>query len=284
MKKLFFFVPLLLFSVSSITAQRDEFLPRPSPNASVSQSIGYTTITINYCRPGVKGRKILGEIVPYNKIWRTGANESTTIQFTTDVTVEGNKVPAGIYSLFTIPTENEWTVILNKAYKNWGLSYDEKEDHLRFKVQPSKGNFTERLQYSFAEITDNSAYVLINWENFQISFKMEIDLGNQFYKAVNEKIAIKPDDWSIYADAAQYAANNELLLTEALRWIDQAISINKVYTAYYIKAKVLLKMNKTTEALKSLETCRNLGRTDKNWDTFVSQVDFLEKQIKSKMD
>ena len=282
MKKIFFIVSFLLFVVIGVKAQSDEFLPRLSPSASVSQTIGYTTIAINYCRPGVKGRKILGEVVPYNKIWRTGANESTTIQFTTDVTVEGNKVPVGIYSLFTIPTENEWTIILNKAYKNWGLSYDEKEDFLRFKVKPSKGNFTERLQYSFAEITDNSVHLLINWENFQISFKIEIDLASQFYKAVKEKIAIKPDDWSIYANAAQYAADNELLLTDALRWIDQAISINKVYTAYYIKAKVLLKMNKNNEALKSLEMCRNLGRTDKNWDTFVSQVDFLEKQIKSK--
>ncbi|MCX6169562.1 MAG: DUF2911 domain-containing protein [Ignavibacteriales bacterium] len=283
MNKLLFFISLIFFGVSSINAQSDEFLPRPSPNASVSQTIGYTTIAIKYCRPGVKGRKILGEVVPYNKVWRTGANESTTIQFTTNVMVDGNKVPAGIYSLFTIPTENEWTVILNKAYKNWGLDYDEKEDYLRFKVKSSKGNFTERLEYSFAEITDNSTNVLINWENFQIAFKIEIHLANQFYKAVTEKIALNPEDWSIYADAAQYAADNELLLTDALRWIDQAISINKVYTVYYIKAKVLLKMNKTTDALKSLETCRNLGRTDKNWDTFISRVDFLEKQIKSKM-
>jgi hypothetical protein len=283
MKKSFFFVSLLLLSVSAIMAQRDEFLPRVSPNASVSQTIGYTTITINYCRPGVKGRKILGEVVPYNKIWRTGANESTTIQFTTDVMIHGNKVPAGIYSLWTLPTENEWTIILNKDYKAWGLDYNEKEDFLRFNVKPEQGNQTERLQFSFGDITDNSTSVFINWDNFQIAFEIKIDLGGQVYKAVKEKISVNPTKWSIYADAAQYAADNDLLLKEALEWIDQAIYINKVYTAYYIKAKVLLKMNKTTEALKSLENCRNLGRTDKNWDTFVSQVDFLEKQIKSKM-
>lgn len=283
MKKLFLFIPLIFFSASSILAQRDEFLPRLSPSASVSQTIGYTNITIDYCRPGVKGRKILGDVVPYNKVWRTGANESTTIHFTTDVTIAGNKVPAGIYSLFTIPTEDEWTVILNKAYKNWGTQYDIKEDFLRFNVKPSEGNFTERLRYSFAELTDNSVSVLINWDNFQIEFKIETDLAEQVYKKVKETIATKPDDWSIYADAAQYAADNDLLLTEALGWIDKAIFINKVYTAYYIKAKVLIKLNKTTEALQTLETCRNLGRTDKNWDTFVSRVDFLESQIKSKM-
>lgn len=283
MKKLFLVIPLIFFSASSILAQRDEFLPRLSPSASVSQTIGYTNITIDYCRPGVKRRKILGDVVPYNKVWRTGANESTTIHFTTDVTIAGNKVPAGIYSLFTIPTEDEWTVILNKAYKNWGTQYDIKEDFLRFIVKPSKGNFTERLQYSFAELTDNSVSVLINWDNFQIEFKIETDLAEQVYKKVKETIATKPDDWSIYADAAQYAADNDLLLTEAWGWIDKAIFINKVYTAYYIKAKVLIKLNKTTEALQTLETCRNLGRTDKNWDTFVSRVDFLESQIKSKM-
>ncbi len=273
---------LLIFAVT-YKAQSDEFLPRPSPSASVSQTIGYTAITINYCRPGVKGRKILGDIVPYNKIWRTGANESTTIHFTTDVVVEENKVPAGIYSLFTIPSENDWTVILNKSYKNWGTIYNESEDLLRLKVKSSKGNFTERLQFSFSEITDSSVNVLLDWDDFQIRFKVEIDLTEQFYQKVKEKIAIRPDDWSIYANAAQYSADHEFLLKEALIWIDRAISINKVYTAFYIKAKVLFKMDKFTEALRNIDKCREIGRTDKNWDSFVSQVDFLEKQIKSKM-
>lgn len=283
MKQLSIIILSILFFANGVNAQIDEFLPRPSPGALVSQTIGYTTITINYCRPGVKGRKILGDVVPFNKIWRTGANESTTIHFTTDVVVEGNKVPAGIYSLFTIPDENEWTVIINKLYKNWGTIYSESEDMLRFKVKPSKSSFTERLLFSFSEMQDSSVNVLLNWENFQISFKIEIDLANQVYKNVTEKIATKPDDWSIYANAAQYSADHDFLLKEALAWIDKAITINKVYTAFYIKAKVLFKMEKLTDALRSIDKCREIGRLDKNWDSFVSQVDFLEKQIKSKM-
>lgn len=283
MKQIFFIISCLLFVVIGVKAQSDEFLPRPSPSASVSQTIGYTTITISYCRPGVKGRKILGDVVPLDKIWRTGANESTTIHFTTDVVVEGNKVPAGIYSLLTIPNENEWTVVLNKLYKNWGTIYNESEDLLRFKVKSSKSNFTERLQFSFSEMTDSSVSVHLNWDNFQIAFKIEIDLATQVYKNVIEKIATRPNDWSIYANAAQYSADRDVLLKEALIWIDQAVSLNKVYTAFYIKAKVLFKMDKFTEALRSIDKCREIGRTDKNWDSFVSQVDFLEKQIKSKM-
>jgi len=197
--------------------------------------------------------------------------------------IQGNKVPAGVYSLWTLPKEGEWTVILNRDYKVWGLYYNEKEDFLRFNVKPAQGNFTERMQFSFEEITDNSASVFLNWNHLQISFKIEIDLVGHIYKTVKEKIAANPNKWSIYAEAAQYAADNNLLLKEALEWIDRAISINKVYTAYYIKAKVLLKLNKTTEALQTLGICRDLGRTDKNWDSFVSQADFLEKQIKSKM-
>lgn len=272
-----------LIITTTIKAQREELLPRLSPNATVSQVIGYTTITINYCRPCVKDRKILGDLVPYNKVWRTGANESTTIQFTTDVIIEGNKIPAGIYSLWTVPTEEDWTIIINKDYKAWGLSYNGDEDFVRFQVKPEKANFTERLQFSFTDITDNSTVVLLNWEYFRVPFKIEINLTDQFLKNINDKIAHNPEDWSIYANAAQYAADHEFLLSEALNWIDRAISIKNVYTAYFIKAKVLYKMNKYSEALKVLARCREIGRNDKNWDSFFSQVDFLEKQIKTKM-
>lgn len=282
MKKLFFLLTISLF-ISSITrAQVD--LPRVSPNASVSETIGYTTVTINYCRLAVKERKIWDGLVPYNKVWRTGANEATTIQFTTDVTVEGNKVPAGRYSLFTIPAENEWTVILNKIDKQWGaFNYKEADDLLRFKVKPVKGNFTERLQFSFSNIADASADLVLNWENLQVSFKIEADVVGQAYIKIKEAIAAKPDRWQNYTEGANFAYENGVYLDEALQWVDKALSFGPNYTPYFVKAKIFLKQNKFKDALIALDKCRELGRTDKNWDTFVSQVDFLEKQIKNKM-
>lgn len=275
------FLALLLLAVVNLTAQVE--LPRVSPNASVSQTVGYTSITINYCRPAVHARKIWGELVPYNKVWRMGANEATTIQFTTDVYVEGNKVPAGKYSLFTIPTEKDWTIIINKVDKQWGAyNYKQEEDLVRFKVKPVESAFAENLCYSFDNLTSSSASIFIRWENLKIAFKVEVDLTSQVYAKIKEAIAAKPDNWQNYSQAANYAADNNLYSDEALQWVEKAISLGGGYYPYFVKAKLMFKKNNTNEALKALERCREIGRTDKNWDSFVSQVDLLEKQIKSK--
>lgn len=275
------FLALLLLAVVNLTAQVE--LPRVSPNASVSQTVGYTSITINYCRPAVHARKIWGELVPYNKVWRMGANEATTIQFTTDVYVEGNKVPAGKYSLFTIPTEKDWTIIINKVDKQWGAyNYKQEEDLVRFKVKPVESTFAENLCYSFDNLTSSSASIFVRWENLKIAFKVEVDLTNQVYAKIKEAIAAKPDNWQNYSQAANYAADNNLYSDEPLQWVEKAISLGGGYYPYFVKAKLMFKKNNANEALKALERCREIGRTDKNWDSFVSQVDFLEKQIKSK--
>ncbi|MFA7227979.1 MAG: DUF2911 domain-containing protein [Melioribacteraceae bacterium] len=278
------FLTVLIISLICIKISAQVELPRVSPNASISQTLGYTGITITYCRPAVHERDIWGALVPYGKVWRTGANEATTIQFTTDVTIQGNKIPAGRYSLFTIPAEKEWVVILNKTDKQWGaFNYKEADDLIRFKEKPEKGIFTERLQFSFANITETSADVILNWENTQISFKIEIDLSTQMLSKIKEAIAAKPDRWQNYTEGANAAADFNCFLDEALQWSDKAISLNGGHIPYFIKAKVLFKQNKSKEALNNLSRCREVGRTDKNWDSFVSQVDFLEKQIKSKM-
>lgn len=275
------FLALLLLAVVNLTAQVE--LPRVSPNASVSQTVGYTSITINYCRPAVHARKIWGELVPYNKVWRMGANEATTIQFTTDVYVEGNKVPAGKYSLFTIPTEKDWTIIINKVDKQWGAyNYKQEEDLVRFKVKPVESAFAENLCYSFDNLTSSSASIFVRWENLKIAFKVEVDLTSQVYAKIKEAIAAKPDNWQNYSQAANYAADNNLYSDEPLQWVEKAISLGGGYYPYFVKAKLMFKKNNANEALKALERCREIGRTDKNWDSFVSQVDLLEKQIKSK--
>jgi hypothetical protein len=272
---MFFFIAVI------VTAQVE--LPRLSPNASVSQTVGYTNITINYCRPFVHGRKIWGGLVPYNQVWRTGANEATTIQFTTDVTIEGNKVPAGKYSLFTIPSETDWTIIINKVDKQWGAyNYKQESDLVRFKAKPSQSAFKENLCYSFENLTDASASVVIRWENLQVAFKVEVDLASQAYEKIKEAIGAKPDKWETFAYAANYAADNNFYGEEPFEWVEKAISLEGGYYPYFVKAKLLVKRSKTTEALRALDKCREVGRNDKNWESFVSQVDFLEKQIKSK--
>ncbi len=280
MKKIFSF---LFFISITLIAQIE--LPRLSPNASVTQKIGYTNITVEYCRPSVHNRKIWGDVVPYNKVWRTGANEATTIQFTSDVTIKENKIPAGRYSLFTIPNEKEWTIILNKVDKQWGaFNYKEDQDLIRFKVTPKENEFVESLIFYFSDITQNSVLLNIAWEKIKVSFKIEVDVLNQAYQKVKEGLAnTKADDWQSYASSANYFADNNVYLDDALNWIDKAISIGENYYPYFVKAKILFKQNKFKEALNFINKTREAGRKDKNYEFFVAQVDLLEKQIKEKI-
>ncbi|MEW6005963.1 MAG: DUF2911 domain-containing protein [Stygiobacter sp.] len=280
MKKIFSF-----FLLTTVTIFAQVELPRLSPNASVNQKIGYTNITVEYCRPSVHNRKIWGDLVPYNKVWRTGANEATTIQFSTDVTVDGNKIPAGRYSLFTIPDVKEWTIIFNKVDKQWGaFNYKEDQDFIRFKVTPKENEFVESLIFYFSDITQNSVLLNIAWEKIKVSFKIEIDVLTQAYQKVKEGLAnAKADDWQSYASSANYFADNNVYLDDALIWIDKAISIGDNYYPFFVKAKILFKQNKFKDALTYINKTREVGRKDKNYEFFVAQVDMLEKQIKEKM-
>ncbi|MEG8947897.1 DUF2911 domain-containing protein [Rosettibacter firmus] len=275
-----YLLSIIIFT-SSIFAQIE--LPRLSPKASVSQTIGYTVISIEYSRPGVKGRKIWGDLVPYNKVWRTGANESTRITFTTDVIIEGNKIPAGIYSLYTIPNENEWTVIINKAL-TWGINYYPEQDVLRFNVKPESAPFTERLLFTIPELTDSSCNVVMNWENLQISFKVEVELTKQVYEKIKNAIAnAKNDDWQIYVVASNYAAEHNVFLDEAFQWIDKALSMSKNFNCYLTKAKLYFKKNNYVDALKMIDLCREAGRNDEDYQHHLIEIDLLEKQIKENM-
>lgn len=272
---------LILTGTLNLYAQFEP--PRVSPHALVSQTFGFTTIAIEYHRPSVHERKIWGGLVPFGKVWRTGANNATTIQFNTDVKINGNKIPAGIYSLFTIPEENEWTVILNKDVEIWGLDYNKENDFLRFKVKPALSRFVEQLLFSFGDATDTFCQVYLNWENLQITFKVENDLVNEAYVKMKEAIAAKPKDPSVYNDCVKYAADKEIYLNEALQWADKSILYGGGYISYYYKARVLSGLKKFDEALKAIDICRDKGRGEKDYDNFVSLLDFLEKQIKNMM-
>lgn len=274
----------LFLVITTLTFSQIE-LPRTSPNASVTQKVGYTNVTVEYCRPSVHGRKIWGDLVPYNKVWRTGANEATVIQFSTDVTIEGNKIPAGRYSLFTIPNEKEWTIIFNKVDKQWGaFNYKEENDLVRFKAQPKENEFVESLIFYFSDLTPSSTLLNIAWEKIKVSFKIEVDVLYQAYQKIKEGLAnVKSDDWQSYAASANFAAENNVYLDEALNWIEKAISIGENYYPYFVKAKILYKQNKLKEALNFISKTREIGRKDKNYEFFVPQVDLLEKEIKSKL-
>ncbi len=155
---------------------------RVSPKAEVMQTIGLTDVTISYSRPGVKGRKIWGGLVPYDKVWRAGANEATKITFSTDVIINGKKLPAGSYGFFVIPTQKEWTIIFNKIADQWGaFQYNEAEDAYRFKVTPQTANNHEWLEYTFSDMKvdtkgNNSAVINLIWGKIKVPFTIETAL------------------------------------------------------------------------------------------------------------
>ncbi len=144
---------------------------RPSPNASVSQTIGTTEVTITYGRPGVKGRQVFGGLEKYGNVWRTGANEATVIAFSNDVTVDGQPLPAGAYALFAIPTEGDWTLIFNKQAGQWGaFDHDSAQDALRVTVTPEPGPKQEWLAYYFEDLSDTSAKAVLHWDTVRVPF------------------------------------------------------------------------------------------------------------------
>ncbi len=178
----FALLSLVYMSADEVMAQRG---PRPSPGAMVKQRIGFTDVTVTYHRPGVKDRDIWGGLVPYNQVWRAGANEATFIEFSDDVKVNGQALPAGKYSFFTIPGEKEWTLIFNKATKRpgsdrdlWGLMYDgvKDQDALRLTVKPEAAPFQERLIYISSNPSETSSDVTLWWAKLKVSFVVEVEL------------------------------------------------------------------------------------------------------------
>lgn len=290
----FTFILLVLTAYVYASAQAPAVrLPRPSQKASVMQTVGVTDITITYSRPGVKGRKIWGDapadaapansaatlddasrrakdapIVPYGHVWRTGANEATTFSVSDDVLIQGQKLPAGNYSLHTIPGKDEWTIIFNSVADQWGsFNYDEKKDVLRVKAKPQlvKDN-QEWLEYSFPVVTPNSAEVLIRWEKVAVPFTVEIPNVDALMRSKIEKaMAANPSDWQIPLQVANQYANNDQW-DEALKWIDQSIKIKETFRNLSAKANILFAAGKKDEAFAVADQAIARGKAD-NVDT-----------------
>jgi hypothetical protein len=165
------------FYSTDIYSQKKEEV-RISPKAEVKQTVGFTEVTIDYGRPGVKGRTIWGGLVPYNAVWRAGANEATKITFSTDVKIDGKKLKAGSYSFFAIPTTKTWTLIFNKVADQWGaFEYNEAEDALRIEVTPMQNNcWQEWLAYTINKSADNKAVIILEWEKLKVPFNVEVEI------------------------------------------------------------------------------------------------------------
>lgn len=285
--------------------------PRPSQKASVMQTIGVTDVTITYSRPGVKGRKIWGDplpsqaevkgeatlddqnvrpkdavIVPWGHAWRTGANEATQFVVTDDVFINGQKLAAGSYSLHTVPTKDEWTIIFNSVANQWGsFQYDAAKDTLRVKVKPEWVNENkEWLEYSIEPVGESSARVNIRWEKVSVPFTVEVKdvMGLALTKARAAVAAAKPDDFQTRAQAAGFALNNKLAVEEAMGWLDQSIKIKETIGNVGLKARTLAAQGKTAEAIVAGERAIQLGKEAKANPTAIANLEKLVAEWKAK--
>ena len=225
-------------------------LPRDSQHARVMQRIGITDISINYHRPLVKGRKIWGNIVPYGQVWRAGANENTTIEFSDPVTVEGKPLARGIYGLHMIPNENEWTVIFSKNSTAWGsFTYNQAEDALRVNVKPQGAEMQEALAYDIDNVTPDSAVVSLRWEKIAVPFKVAVNTHDVVAQSLHNQLrGLAQYTWDGWDDAGSYLLAQKYNLEEALKYEDRSIGVEERFENQMNKARILDALNRKDEA------------------------------------
>ena len=251
----YFFLPIAIFTFYSLTIAQDFRTPRPSPDATVLQFVGVTKITIDYSSPRVNNRKIWGELVPFGEVWRTGANEATTITFTDPVKLNGNELAAGTYGIHIIPAEKEWEIIFSKDTKVDGsASYDAAKDALRLKVKPEDNPFTERMMFTISDMSENSANVNLIWEKIKVSFNVDVDTQELTLQKARNTF-----NWNQLMSAATYCLQNNVNLDEGYKWIEASSLINENYWNQRIKAQYLAKMDKKQDAVATMEKAIDYG-------------------------
>ena len=265
---------------------------RPSQKATVMQTVGVTDITISYYRPGVKGRPIFADappemealhkgeatldnqnerkpgwpIVPYNHVWRAGANDATVFQVSDDVLINGQPLKAGIYSMHMIPGKDEWTIIFNNDYGQWGsFTYDAAKDALRVKTKAQAvSDSQEWLVYTFDPVTDSSAQVNLRWDKMRVPFTVEIkDVKAVWRKRADEMIAANPTNESLPLQVGNTYFGRDKNYEEALKFANQSIKLKETFGNLQLKARALWALGKKDEAIAAGDAAVAKGKADK---------------------
>ncbi|MBS9524575.1 DUF2911 domain-containing protein [Litoribacter ruber] len=281
-RKLALFVILLsMMGYASVNGQQIQ-MPQASPEATLSQKIGLTDVKIEYSRPSMKGRKIFGELVPYGKVWRTGANAATIITFSTDVKVEGRDLEKGSYAIYSIPEKEDWTIIFSKNTKLWGsIGYDQADDVFRFRVRPSKtANKYETMEINFVDMTDTGASVAMKWERTSVKFRIETEVDPIVMKQIQEMVIDQdPQNPGLYYQAANYYYTNKKDLNQALEWISKSVDNDPKYWTLHLKAKIENDLGKKEEARISARKSLEMAKEAKN-DDYVTLNERLLRSIR----
>jgi len=237
-------------SLSLAEAQTLLTLPEASQRASVAQRLGVTDITIGYHRPLVNGRKVFGGLVPYDQVWRAGANENTTIAFTDPVSVEGKPLAKGTYGLHMIPGTDQWTVVFSKNSTSWGsFTYKRDEDALRVEVKPALSEMHEALTYDFDDVQPDSAAVTMRWDKLAVPFRVSVDQKEIAMASLRDQLRGGMQyTWEGWAEAANYSLGNKVDLEQGLRWADESIRQEERYDTLMLKGQLLDGLGRSADA------------------------------------
>jgi len=259
-----------LFALSAASASAMPEVPHPSPRAKVEQRVGITDFSISYSSPGVKGRTIWGELVPYDELWRAGANEATVLSASRDFFLGDAAVPAGSYSLFVIPAkEGEWTVVLNSDHQIWGTrGYDAAKDVARIRVRPTAlSESRERLTYIFSDATDDSVNLDLEWEKIRLRIPIRVDTKAHVLAEIERAV---DQAWQPHAVSAKYLLDNELDLNRALELVEASIAIRPTWRNHWTKAQILHKLGKKKQAVQVARQAQKLGQGDYIFENFYA--------------
>ncbi len=276
---------LIFFALAAAPPARAQLQsPLPSPNATVSQTIGVTKVEVSYSRPHVKGptrkqdRVIWGELVPYDKVWRTGANAVTKFTTDTDITVEGQKLAAGSYGLYTIPGKTEWTVIFNKQATGNPTDYSADKDVLRVRVKPQAADMEDHFTIDFPEVNSNSAVMTLRWEKLCVPVNLAVDTSAIFLSKAKEAVAkAKPDDWRTSLTAARYLYDNKYATADAAAFLQKSLSVRETFANLSLKASVEAGEGRKKEAVATAQ--RALALKDTQPKPAPEAVADLEKKV-----
>jgi hypothetical protein len=251
-------------------------LPRPSPSAKVTQTLGLTDVTVEYSSPAVKGRKIWGALLPYDQVWRTGANAATKITFSKDLTFGGKPVAAGTYSLMTIPGKANWTVILNKnpagspvAPKGSPNEYKESDDVARVQVKPQTAPARERLAFLFSDFDDAGGNLSLEWEKVRVSVPLKVDTEGQTRAAI---AAMSDNAWQPWNQAARYMLDKKDY-DAGLKLVEQSLALKEDWFNDFTKAQLSAGKGDFKTAYTLAQKANDLGQQK-------PQAFFLAEQVK----
>jgi len=274
-----FILGSIVFAITFSVRSQSIKMPPPSPPQTIKQDFGISSIELSYSRPGIKGRKVFGDLVPYGKVWRTGANSATTIDFGDDVTIGGTKVAAGKYGLLTIPDKDNWKVIITKQLEVTNpADYKQESDVVRVDVKPmTMKDKMETFTMQFANVKSSTCELQIMWENTAVAVPISSDVETVVMKQIDD--AMNKDNRP-YFQSALYYLNNGKDLNQAIAWFDKAIAQQPDgYWIYHQKANALAKLGKKGEAKATAQKSIELAKEAKN-DDYVRLNEKLLEQLK----